>query len=351
MAIKEVAIAGAGIIGLSTALELALAGAHVTVFERGLAMGEASWAAAGMLAPADPGNPPELRALSAFSFGLYPEFLATIERLSGKQVPILATKTLEGSPSLPPNANLLSAETINALAPSLRVKDLKFYLLEEICFDPRSLGAALVESIKAAGVVLKENTTVHSVQSGADGVQLQTTAGTFRADEFINACGAWATEISGVPIAPRKGQLLLVRHPRLYADQHLTAVVRIPRLYLIPRPNHSVLIGSTIEDAGFNKSVDAATIESLRQRAADLWPPVADAQIIDSWAGLRPASPDSLPVIGAKEPHHWLALGHFRNGILLAPGTARLIRQLVMNQPVALDLHHFAPARLRTGRS
>ena len=345
MAIKEVAIAGAGIIGLSTALDLALAGAHVTVFERGLAMHEASWAAAGMLAPADPGNPSELRALSTFSYGLYPEFLANIERLSGKRVPILTTKTLEGVPSLPPNANLLSAETINAVAPSLQVKGLKFYLLEEKCFDPRVLGDALIGALKAAGVSIVERTTVRSVESSAGAVQIRTSAGDFGADEFINASGAWATELSGVPIAPRKGQLLLARHPHLYADQHLKAVVRVPRLYLIPRPNQSVLIGSTIEDTGFDKSVDAATIESLRQRAADLWPPVAEAEVIDSWAGLRPASPDSLPVIGAKEPHHWLALGHFRNGILLAPGTARLLRQLVLNEPVGIDLHHFAPAR------
>lgn len=348
---KEVAIAGAGIIGLSTALDLALAGAHVTVFERGLAMREASWAAAGMLAPADPGNPSELRALSAFSYALYPEFLANIERLSGKQVPILTTNTLEGVPSLPPNARLLSAETINALAPGLQVKGLKFYLLEEKCFDPHVLAGALIDALKAAGVNLLERTTVQSVESRAGAVHIHTTAGDFSADEFINACGAWATGLSGLPISPRKGQLLLAKPRHLFADQHLTAVVRIPRLYLIPRPEQSVLIGSTIEDTGFDKSVDQATIESLRQRAADLWPPAAEADVIDSWAGLRPASPDSLPVIGAKEPHHWLALGHFRNGILLAPGTARLLRQLVLNEPVAIDIHHFAPARFNGVRS
>ncbi|HUY81272.1 MAG TPA: FAD-dependent oxidoreductase [Acidobacteriaceae bacterium] len=345
MPTKDVAIAGAGIIGLSAALELALAGAHVTVFERGLAMHESSWAAAGMLAPIDPGNPPELRALSAFSFQLYPEFLTTIERLSGKHVPILATKTLEGVQELPPNAHQLSAETIQALAPGLQVSGLKFYLLEEMCFDPRALGEALILAVKQAGVTLLEQTAVLAVESRSDAIHIHTTAGDFVANEFINACGAWASDLSGIPIAPRKGQLLLTQHPHLYADQHLTAVIRIPRLYLIPRPQQCVLIGSTIEDTGFDQSVDSTTIASLHARAAELWPPEQDAQIIDSWAGLRPASPDSLPVIGAKEPHHWLALGHFRNGILLAPGTARLLRQMVLNEPLSADLHHFAPQR------
>jgi glycine oxidase len=351
MSTKEVAIAGAGIIGLSAALELALAGAHITVFERGLAMHESSWAAAGMLAASDPENPPELRALSAFSSSLYPEFLSTIERLSGKKVPILTMQTLQGAHSLPPNGHRLSAETIQVLAPGLQEGNLKFYLLEEKCVDPRVLGQSLILAIKAAGVTLYEQTAVNSVEPHSDGTHIHTSAGDFTADEFINACGAWASSLSGIPITPRKGHLLLAQHPHLYVDQHLKAAVRIPHLYLIPRPEQCVLIGATVENTGFDKTRDPSVIESLHHFAEELWPPAQDAQIVDSWTGLRPASPDSLPVIGAKAPHHWQALGHFRNGILLAPGTARLLRQLILNEPLSIDLHHFAPQRFTSNQT
>lgn len=342
---KDIAIVGAGIIGLSAALDLALAGAQVTVFERGLAMHESSWAAAGMLAAGDPENPVELRALSTFSLGLYPDFLASIEHLSGKTIPILSTQTLQGAYSLPPNAHRLSAETLQALAPGLQEDGLKFYLLEEKCFDPRLLGDALVQAVKEAGVTLLEQTAVNSIESSAEMVHIYTTSGEFAADDFINASGAWASDLSPIPITPRKGQLLLACHPHLYADQHLTAAVRTPHLYLIPRAEQHVLIGATVEDAGFDKLVDPAIIQSLHEKAADLWPPARDAQVVDAWSGLRPASPDSLPVIGSLAPHHWLALGHFRNGILLAPGTARLLRQLILKERLSVDLHHFAPGR------
>lgn len=345
MPTREVVIAGAGIIGLSTALELALAGSSVTVFERGQAMHESSWAAAGMLAAADPENPPELRQLSAFSAALYPEFLATIQRLSGIRVPFLCGQALQGVPHLPPNATLLSPETIQALAPGLQASGLKFFLLNENCLDPRALGHALIHAVKQAGVRLVEQTAVTSVDLQSDAVHIKTTAGSVTADDFINACGAWATELSGIPIKPRKGQLLLARHPHLLANQHLKASVRTPHLYLVPRPQQSILIGATVEDAGFDKHVDHSAIESLRKKAADLWPPLQGAEVVDSWTGLRPASPDCLPVIGSSQPRHWLALGHFRNGILLAPGTARLLRQMVLHQPLSLDLHHFAPSR------
>ncbi|HTV05885.1 MAG TPA: FAD-dependent oxidoreductase [Acidobacteriaceae bacterium] len=348
---KEISIAGAGVIGLSAALELALAGARVTVFERGLAMRESSWAAAGMLAAADPANPAELHALSIFSLHLYPEFLASIERLSGKRVPILTTQTLQGAHSLPPNAHQLSAETVQVLAPGLQTNGIKFFLLNEKCLDPRILGEALITAVKKAGITLLEQTSVTSVELRADKVQVHTSAGDFTADEFVNACGAWASDLSGIHITPRKGQLFLAQHPHLYADQHLTAAVRTPHIYLIPRPEKRVLVGATVENSGFDKSIDPDVIESLRNSAADLWPPVRDAYVVDTWSGLRPASPDSLPVIGAKAPHHWLALGHFRNGILLAPGTARLLRQMIFDEPLSIDPHHFAPARFSAMRA
>ncbi|MGC2161344.1 MAG: FAD-dependent oxidoreductase [Silvibacterium sp.] len=341
----DIAIAGAGIIGLAAALEFASAGASVTVFERGQAMRESSWAAAGMLAAHDPENPSALQPLSELSLSLYPEFLAKVESLSGKSIPILSTQTLQGMHSLPPNARLLSAETIQALAPGLQANGLEFFLLEEQSFDPRDLALALPTAAQAAGVTLHEQTAVTAVHSQSGSIHVQTTSGSCTASHFINACGAWAADLTGIPVTPRKGQILMVEHPDLYADQHLAAVIRTPHLYLLPRKGQRVLIGATVEHAGYDKHVDPAAITALHAAAAALFPPIRHARVVDAWSGLRPASADALPILGELAPRSWLALGHFRNGILLAPGTARLLRQMVLNQPLSIDAHAFNPGR------
>jgi glycine oxidase len=146
----------------------------------------------------------------------------------------------------------------------------------------------------------------------------------------------------------------------------LTCVLRSPEVYLIPRglpqgsPGGSIsagdrriVVGATVEDAGYSKLVDPAALALLRQRAAALWPPVADAPEVDSWAGLRPATPDGLPFIGAigqsggsRRAPQLLAAGHHRNGILLAPGTAHVVADLVCGRTPAVDLAPFAPHRM-----
>jgi glycine oxidase len=367
----NVAIAGAGVIGLAAALELASAGLRVAVFERGHAMRECSWAAAGMLAAADPENPPALRPLSQLSLGLYPEFLANIERLSGHKIPIRTKQTLQGSHSLPRVASPLVAATpltpaaIHAIAPGLQSSGLKFILFEEHSLDPRDLVLALPKAAQAAGITLLEQTAVTAIKSHRGFVQIQTTRGEWTAAHFINACGAWASDLANVPIIPRKGQMLLVEIPESAIPEpptspHLATALRTPDIYLLPRGNGRIIIGATVEDAGFDKRVDPATIAALHNAAAELWPPIRNARILDTWAGLRPATADSLPVIGPStpidaemgsldsgyRPRFWLALGHFRNGILLAPGTARLLCQMILKEPLSVDASAFHAGRL-----
>ena len=292
----DATIAGAGIIGLAAALELAAAGLRVVVFERGLAMRESSWAAAGMLAATDPENPSALRPLSGLSRSLYPEFLAKVEDLSGKTIPIRTTQTLQGTHTLPPEAQQLSADAVQAIAPGLQTNSLKFFLLEEQSLDPRDLARALPLAVKAAGVTLLEQTTVTVVTSQSNSMQISTSAGDWTATNFINACGAWASDLAAVPIVPRKGQTLLVASP----VQQLRAALRTPELYLVPRGDGRILIGATVENAGYNKRIDPSAIAALHNAAAQLWPPIRDARILDAWAGLRPASADCLPVIDRK---------------------------------------------------
>lgn len=343
----EIAIAGAGIIGLSAALEFASAGRRVTVFDRGRAMRESSWAAAGMLAASDPENPAALRPLSQFSIRLYPEFLAAVEQLSGRNIPIRTTQTLQGAHTLPAGVEELSPAAIQSLVPGLKPEKLSFFLLEEQSLDPRDIGRALPQAAKAAGVVLVEQTSVLRVDSDSSSLRILTSGGEWTAESFINACGAWAAPLADVPIAPRKGQMLLVQSP-----EPLTVTLRTPHLYLVPRGDGRIVIGATVENAGYDKDVCPSTIAALRGAAAELWPPAREARILETWAGLRPAAADALPILGRDATngaedaaHRWLALGHFRNGIMLAPGTARLLRQMILKEPLAMDPAAFSATR------
>jgi glycine oxidase len=349
----DVVIAGAGIIGLTTALELATVGLRVVVFERGHAMCESSWAAAGMLAAADPENPSPLRDLATLSRRLYPEFLATVERLSGRKIPIRTTQALHGTDAPPSSIEALSLEAIHTLAPGLQLDNLKFFLLDEQSLDPHDLVQALPEAVKSAGVTIFEQTPVTTIASHADSIHVRTTRGEWAAANFINACGAWASDLTAIPISPRKGHILLVESP-----YPLTTVLRTPDIYLVPRGDGRIVIGATVEDAGYGKQVDPTTIAALHNAAAELWPPVRDARILDTWTGLRPATTDSLPVIGIDDivpgngAHEreqnarcWLATGHFRNGIMLAPGTAHILRQMILNEPLSIDPSVFQASR------
>ena len=336
----DVVIAGAGIIGLSTALELAGRGLRVTVLERAHAMTEASWAAAGMLAAHDPENLPELRPLSDLSISLYPDYLNTVERLSGLQVPLRTNRTLLGSGPEHAFSNALPLPEVARQLPNLDVADRSFQLIEEHSFDPRDLCAALPKAAAEAGVALVEQCPVTTVRGSARGVEITTPQAAWSAAQFINCCGAWAGAISNLPsIEPRKGQMATVK---LQPHHRLDCVIRTPELYLVPRGDGRVVIGASVERAGFDKSVQETTIQALLDEAAALWPPIREAQVVETWAGLRPGSSDGLPVIGpCGDENCWIASGHFRNGILLAPATARVMSELLLGEQPSVNLAHF----------
>lgn len=339
----DAAIAGAGIIGLAAALELASAGLRVVVFERDHAMGECSWAAAGMLAAADPEILPSLKPLALLSRDVYPDFLARLETLSGIKVTIRPRQTLQGLRRPVSPVQTLSEEAAKAIVPALQLRGLSFVSLDEWSIDPRDLGVALPEAARAAGVKILEKTEVIAVDAQSGPVRLRTSVGEWTAAHFINACGAWAAGLSAVPIAPRKGQIALVK-----SAETLTVAIRTPEFYLVPRGDGRIVIGATVENAGYDKRVDPAAIASLQSAASELWPPIRKARVIEAWAGLRPATPDSLPVIGPvsdQTSRSWLALGHFRNGILLAPGTARILRQMILGEPLSIETGAFSAGR------
>ena len=139
---------------------------------------------------------------------------------------------------------------------------------------------------------------------------------------------------------------------RLKEQENLLIVLRTPGFYVVPRGDGRVTIGATLEDCGFDKTVQPQAIARLLQSAARLWPPIAHAEVLESWAGLRPASADRLPLLGQMgHPRCWIASGHFRNGILLAPGTASVLSQLVRGTVPEIDLTPFDPARFGSGNT
>jgi glycine oxidase len=303
---EHIAIAGGGIIGLACALLLKDRGLEVTVFEAGEAVREASWAAGGMLAAEDPENPAALLPFSRYSRALYPSFLQQVEVLSGHRVSLRTHQTIQiVDPKHPVSAGVrLSRDEAISLVPGLAQSDHSYLLLEEASLDPRELCTALRSAVTVAGVALHEYEPVLSVEREGGAVFLATGRRMMHADAFVNCCGAWAASLNAVAaVAPSKGQMLVITQPE---GPQLTCVLRSPEVYLIPRrlpstDDSRIVIGATVEDAGYSRQVDPAALSLLRRRAAALWPPAADALEVESWAGLRPATADGLPLIGLIE--------------------------------------------------
>jgi glycine oxidase len=321
---------------LSLALELDRRGASVVVLEAGRAMAQTSSAAAGMLAVDDPMNPPTLRPLSELSASLYPAFLDTIAELSGMRVPFQTTATLEQQAE--------SDFDAHALVPGLAASAPPFGLLNERSVDPRELASALLAAVRATRIEVREETPLMRVQVGSDQVRVATATDAIETGFVIDCMASW----SPAPVFPRKGQMLAVRLPE---GMDLGVTVRTPEVYMVPRtsgPNAGrLIIGATIEDVGFDLTVHALDILTLNARATRLLPALAEAEFIESWAGLRPATADGLPMLGATPPRkrYVVGTGHFRNGILLAPGTAQVLADLLTGVRPAIDLAPFSPGR------
>jgi glycine oxidase len=339
----DIVIAGAGVIGLSLALELKRRGARVTILDAGRALGQASTAAAGMLAADDPYNPVELRELARLSVDLYPKFLDRLAEISELRVAFQTAYTLQGLPAGEGNEDVL--EQPRVIVPGLLAGAHRFRLLDEHSVDPRQLAQALMMAVRASSIQLHEGTAVARVAAGRDGVQLETSTGkTISADFLVDCMGAWTP----APVAPVKGQMLSVELP---AALPLEAVVRTEDIYIVPRtsgPNAGrAIIGATVENAGFDKTVRPADVVALHTRASALLPALAGAHFVESWAGLRPGTADGLPILGPtpRQPRYVLATGHYRNGILLAPATAHVMAQVLLGETPAVDLQAFRPER------
>ncbi len=350
----DVVIIGGGAIGLSLAWRLRHAGASVLVIEKGEPAREASYAAGGMIAHCDPHTPPALRAMAQASAALYPEFVRQLQDESGispdlRDAGAIAFLELEDMPACAA-ARCLGNDDLTGLEPLLALRG-NAYLLPEASVDPRALGNALAKAAKHRGVDFVTGSAALAVlveEGRAAGVRTERSH--YPAAAVVNCAGAWAAEIEpfGPPTRPVKGQMACVvpqagEHHERPLLQH---VVRTPDVYIIPRSDGRILLGATVEDAGFDKNVNPGAIQRLQRAAANAVPAIAELRLHDAWAGLRPGTPDNLPVLGeTRLPGYFAATGHYRDGILLAPITALVMTQLLTQQTPDFDLQPFSPQR------
>jgi glycine oxidase len=349
----DVIVVGGGIIGLSLAIALRKRGATVLVVERGEPGRESSHAAGGMLVDSALETPLALQPLATASARLYPEFAYELEVASGMKVDLRD----QGTILFPPAEHLydpqftgapLTAAALAELEPALGVPDRPAFYLRERSVDPRALTAAAIKAAKNRGVDFSsgdEVTAVNLSDGRVSGVTTNKTA--FLTSRVVNCGGAWSGKIGPhpIPTRPVKGQMLCLAMPSRTLLKH---VIRSPKTYLIPRSDGRLLVGATVEEAGYDKRTDPDTMQSFHKAAIALVPKLANARILEDWAGLRPGTPDGLPILGeTATPGYYVATGHFRDGILLAPITAEVMAAVIEGRTPEYDLTAFSPARFR----
>jgi len=332
-------VIGGGIIGLSLSLALRKRGLRVLLVERGEPGREASHAAAGMLADCMDETPVALQALASASARMYPEFVAELRDGSGIDPDLRDQGTIvlgdERGKDLIDTGPRESFLVTNGMPASY---------LPERSVDPRALCAAALQTAKHRSIDITSGSEVTGLLTdGKKATGVATSRTEYAASVVVNCAGAWAGQIltPRFPTRPVKGQMLSVA-----AHNVLQHVVRAPEVYLVPRSDGRTLIGATVEEAGFDKRTVPDTIRRLRDAAVRLVPRLGDARILEDWAGLRPGTPDDLPILGATEtPGYFVATGHFRNGILLAPVTAEAIAQVITGSDCSYDLSVFSASR------
>lgn len=341
----DVVVVGAGIVGMGVAWRLAEHGHRVLVLERERAGGGASRAAAGMLAPAAEVQFEELDLyrLGRESLRRWPAFARALEAASGRAVGYRDEGTLvvavdrDDAEALRrlyrfqreqgvPVAWLSAAEALE-LEPFLSPRIAgAVHAPEDHQVDNRAVGEALRAVLqRAEGVVLREGVEVVAVEPDAARPAVRTAGGErLEARAVVLAAGAWLRDLAGlpapVPVRPVKGQMLALAMAEPFALRH---VVRTPRAYLVPKADGRLVVGATAEEMGFDTTVTAGGVYRLLEGAVEAVPGVEELALVDTWAGLRPAARDHLPLLGfGAAPGVALAAGHYRHGILLAPVTA-----------------------------
>ena len=364
----DVIVAGGGIIGGAIALQLAQSKLRVAVLDRGDPGREASSAAAGMLSPA-PDSPSSIPLVpfGRASLSLYPQFVGEVEEIVGRDLGLRNDGAIEvlfsanaerqlstlvalhrglGLPTEP-----LPVDEARNLEPALgREACGAAWLPYEGSIDPQVLTSGVLEAARSLGVEVISNTSAtRIVEESGRCTGVDASGETFSAGHVVLAAGAFSAKILGVKprlaVQPIRGQMIC-----LSGDVRMRRVLRSEHGYIVPRAEreHSqhIVAGSTLEDVGFEKRVTPGGLDQICSAAIELAPALAGTEVVRTWCGLRPDTPDHLPLLGPSElAGLTIATGHYRNGILLAPITAKLVREWITEQRVSMDCQVLSPLR------
>jgi glycine oxidase len=345
-------VIGAGVIGLMCARSLASMGRQVILLDKtSNARNKASWAGGGMAIPGYPWqSAPEIMSLVKRSYDLYPSLVQELLDETGIDIEWQTTGILFLDEAEYPAATqwahryhfplqLLSAEQTKVLVPKLAASNAKgIWLPSAPQFRNPRLLKALDASIEQNSSIKRQICEVLNFVVNEQGiVGLQTTEGYLGAEEVVIAAGAWTGSLLALlqieqAIFPVRGQMLLWEAP----PDMLSCMIVRNGYYLIPRKDGKILAGSTLENVGFDNTTTEAVYDELYQAAVSLVPELAAYPVLSHWAGLRPGSPEGIPVVGKigvdKGINNlWINAGHFRNGLLLAPATNELLIGEMLN--------------------
>jgi glycine oxidase len=366
---------GAGVIGLASAWRAARRGARVCVLERDRPAAGATGVAAGMLAPVGEASWGEeaLLGLNLASLRLWPEFAAELEADSHSEVGFtphgalhvaldrdeaealrrrhdlhrrlgLETEWLTGSACRRLEPGLAPAVRGGARVPG------------EASVDPRRMMAALLAALERRGVEVLAGAEVVGASRGTDGWRLEVGDGRgFEARWIVLAAGCWSGQAAWLrpeerpAIRPVKGEILTLGGPE--DEPVCEGIVAGERVYMVPRADGRLVVGATVEERGFDTTVTAGGVHELLRESYRLVPEIAELELLEASAGLRPGTPDNGPLIGQSATEGLLiATGHFRNGVLQAPATAESVSALLAGEEPMVELGPFSPLRFATAR-
>jgi len=359
---QDVIVVGAGVVGLLSALELTRAGFSVTLVERGLTGREASRAAAGILSTLFPWRSPKpLALLSRWSQSSYAMLADDVRRASGIDPEWTPSgllcfdlkdrdAALAWAQSTGRAIDFLEAHEVRRQEPALADHARPAIFLPGIAHIHISrFLRALREALLNSGVPIKEETAVTGLMERSGRIAgVRTESGELPAEHVVIAAGAWSgglAEMAGVrlPVEPVRGQIIQFRGP----PGLLSRVLCEGEHYLLARRSGDILVGSTREHVGFDRGITTEARDELVKVAEELLPVLKGATPARQWSGVRPGSPEGVPYIGAHPKHAglWFNTGHYANGITLAPGSARLLADLMSGRPPILDPTPYRPER------